>query len=107
VGLLTSGQVYAIPVTQAGTLIANGGTGFTYKPGTNPTVPQTLLVQTINTGGTATTLGTIAISTSGSVTPPTYPNTAYSGSGAVALTNQGTADVTFASWAFGIQFAKT
>lgn len=107
IGLLTSGQVYAVPVTQAGMLLANGGTGFTYKPGTIPTAPQSLLVQVINTGGAATTSGTIAISTSGSVTPPTYSNTAYSGSGAVALTNQGTADATFASWAFGIQMAKT
>jgi len=72
VGLLVSDQEYAISLTQAGTLHANGGPSFAYKPGTNATAPQTLLVQTINQGGTATTLGTISISTAGSVTPPTH-----------------------------------
>ena len=107
IGLLISDQEYAISLTQAGTLLANGGPSFAYKPSTNPAAPQTLRVQMINQGGTATTLGTTSISTAGSVTPPTYSNTLLPARDSVSLTNQATADATFANWSFGLQFQKT
>jgi hypothetical protein len=105
IGTLPSGQVYAIPLTQAGVLLANGGRGFAYTAGVNPTATQELLVKTIH-NGTVTTQGTIVISTAGAVTAPTFSNVSISAGDSVAIVNQGTADVTFASWSFSLQFQK-
>jgi hypothetical protein len=51
-----------------------------------------------------TTLGTITVSTAGSVTPPTYSATAIAASGGVAITNQATADANAAYWTGALGF---
>ena len=105
IGEPPSGQAYFIPLTQAGTLLANGGT-MAVSPGINPTATQTLVVSTEH-AGTITARGTISISTGGSVTPPTFSNAAIAAGDSVGITNQATADATFANWSFGLQFKVT
>ena len=105
IGAPPSGQVFPIAITQAGTLLANGGT-FAVRKGALPTATQTLTVSTEHVG-TPTVLGTISISTAGVVTGPAYADTSIAAGDSVTLTNQATADVTFATWAFGLQFKVT
>jgi hypothetical protein len=111
IGSPLGGQSFMVPVTQAGTLLANGGSGFTcFKNpagGVNPTATWTLLVQEITNAGSVTTLGTISISSAGSVTAPTFSNTAIAADSGIAITNQATADASAAYWSIGFQFQKT
>lgn len=105
IGKPPSGQVFPIALTQAGTLLANGGT-LAVRYGTNPTATQTLLVKTEHLG-TVTTQGTITISTGGSVTAPAFSAAALAAGDSVDIVNQATADTAFADWSFGLQVQMT
>lgn len=105
IGASPSGQKFFIPLTQAGTLLANGGT-IAVSPGANPTATQTLVVSTEH-AGTITAQGTISINTGGTVSGPTFSAVAVAAGDSVGITNQATADSTFANWSFGLQFAVT
>lgn len=105
VGTLPSGQTYTVAMTQAGTLLANGGSLASYIP-TNPTATQSLIVRTIH-GGAVTTQGTISVSTSGVVTPPTFGAVAIAAGDSVQIENQPTADATFANASISLQFQVT
>lgn len=105
VGLLPNGQTYNIPLTQAGTLLANGGTLASYIP-VNPTATQHLTLNTIHSG-TITPQCTITISTGGAVSGVTFSAVAFAAGDVVQIANQATADTTFANAAFGFQFLKS
>lgn len=105
VGTLASGQAYNLTLTQAGTLLANGGAAQAYIP-VDPTATQHLTIETINSG-TVTTQGTIAIATSGSVTFPSFSAVALAAGATVAIVNQATADATFANACISLQFRVT
>lgn len=105
IGAPPSGQVFSLPITQAGTLLANGGT-LAVRKGANPTATQTLVVSTEHSG-TVTAQGTISINTTGTVTGPTFSAVAIAAGDSVDITNQATADTSFANWSFGLQFQVT
>ena len=97
-----SGQPFFLPLSQAGTLLANGGT-MAVTPGTAPTATETLTVGLMHLG-TVTTLGTILVNTGGTVTGPTYADTPNAAGDSAVITNQAAADSTFANWGFGLQW---
>lgn len=105
VGLPANSQQMNITMTQAGTLLANGGTPQSYIP-TNPTATQTLTLNTIHSG-TITARGTISISTSGVVTWPTFTAVAMAAGDTVQIVNQAVADATFANACLSLQFQVT
>jgi hypothetical protein len=101
-GALTASEKVTIPITQAGTLLANGGSHQAYV-GTNPTAANTFTVSTIHSGS-PTAQGTISISSGGSVTWPSFSAVALVPGDAVQVTNQGTADATAADISLALQF---
>lgn len=105
VGTLINAQPYSLTMTQAGTLLANGGTPQSYV-GINPTATQTMVLSTIHLG-TPTTRGTITVSTLGVVTWPTFSNVVLTAGDTVQLTNQATADATFANACLSVQYQVT
>ena len=104
-GPLANAQQYNVCLTQAGTLLANGGTPQGYIP-VNPTATQTLVLKTIHSG-TLTTQGTISVNTGGTITWPTFTAVAMVAGDSVQLLNQATADATFANACLSLQFQKT
>ena len=105
VGTPSSGQVKPICLTQAGTLLANGGTPKAYV-GIAPTATETLVIKTINSG-TINTQGTISISTAGSVTWPTFSAVAFAAGDVIEIVNEATADATFGNACLSMQFQVT
>lgn len=102
VGLPVGSQQMNITLTQAGTLLANGGTPQAYIP-VNPASTETLVLNTIHSG-TITARGTISISTAGAVTWPTFSAVTMAAGDTVQIVNQATADVTFANACLSLQF---
>jgi hypothetical protein len=98
-------QPFTITVTQAGTLLANGGTPQAYIP-IDPTATQTFTLNTINSGVT-NNQGTISIATSGSVTWPTFGAVAMAAGDSIQLVNQSIQDLTFANACLSLQFQVT
>jgi hypothetical protein len=105
VGQPTNAQQMNVTMTQAGTLLADGGAPQAYIP-VNPTATQTLTLKTIHSG-VITTQGTVSISTSGAVTWPTFAAVSMVAGDTVQLLNQATADATFANACLSIQFQVT
>jgi hypothetical protein len=85
IGTPASGQIFPITVTQAGTLLANGGTPQAYI-GTDPTSTAYLTIETIHSG-TVVTQGTVTISTAGSVTWPTFSAVSMAAGDTAAIVN--------------------
>jgi hypothetical protein len=105
IGPPASGQIFPVTLTQAGTLLANGGTPQAYV-GTDPTSTAHLTIETIHSG-TVVTQGTVTISTAGSVTWPTFSAVSMAAGDTAAITNQATADATLANLCLSVQFQKT
>ena len=105
IGLPLGSQKFSLTMTQAGTLLANGGTPEAYIP-TNPTATEYLYINTIHSG-TIITQGTITISVAGAVTWPTFSAVALAAGDTVQLLNQSGSDVTFADACFSMQFKVT
>ena len=105
VGKPPGGQHFNLTLTQAGTLLANGGTPQAYIP-TNPTATQTLLLNTIHSGA-VTNQGTISISTGGAVTWPSFSAVAIAAGDTVQMVNQAVQDATFADACLSPQFQVT
>lgn len=103
VGPPSNAQEMNITLTQAGTLLANGGTPQEYIP-VNPTATETLVLSTIHSG-TITARGTISISTSGSVTFPSFSAVPLVAGDSIQLKNQATADATFANACISLQMS--
>ena len=104
-GKPANGQKFGAIATQAGTLLANGGSVQAYIP-TAPAATQTLEIGTIHSG-TVTNQGTLSISTGGTVTWPTFSAVAIAAGDVVEIVNQATADTTFADAIIGLQFQLT
>lgn len=102
VGTLVGGQPFSITITQAGTLLANGGAAKGFIP-TNPTAQQALTLRTINSG-TIATQGTVTISTAGSITWPTFAAVPFAAGDTVQLVNQATSDTTFQNACLSLQY---
>lgn len=92
-------------LTQAGTLVANGGAAAGFV-GTNPTATNNLVLSTIN-AGTITARGTIAIATTGSITFPSFAAVPLPAGGSLQLVNQASADTTLADFCLSLQFQVT
>jgi hypothetical protein len=105
VGKPPSAQKFTLTLTQAGTLLANGGVVESYIP-TVPTATQTLVLNTIHSGA-VTNKGTISIATSGAVTWPSFAAVSISAGDSVQVVNQATADATFADACLSLQFKVT
>lgn len=105
VGTLVGGQDMIVTLTQAGTLLANGGAPKAQVK-VNPTATNTFTLNTINSG-TVHTQGTISVSTAGVVTFPTFAAVPCAAGDSVELINQGTADATFANACLSLQFQVT
>jgi hypothetical protein len=101
-GVLTGSEKATLVITQAGTLPANGGSYQAYV-GTNPTAANIFSINTIHSGS-ATTQGTISISSGGSVTWPSFSAVALAPGDAVQIINQGTADATASDIVLALQF---
>jgi hypothetical protein len=104
-GMPAGGQQFPLTITQAGTLLANGGTPQAYV-GTDPTATETLTLKTIHSG-TVTTQGTVSISTAGAVTWPSFSAVALAAGDTVQLVNEGTADATFGNACLSLQYQVT
>jgi hypothetical protein len=102
VGKPAASQPFSLCVTQAGTLLANGGAPEAYIS-TVPTATQAFTLNVIRSG-TKTTLGTISISTAGVVTWPTFAATALAAGDTVQLVNQATQDSTFTNACLSLQY---
>jgi hypothetical protein len=98
-------QKYSLVMTQAGTLLANGGTPQAYIP-TTPTATEDLTINTIHSG-TVTPQGTIAVNTGGTVTFPSFAAVNMAAGDVLQLVNQGAQDATFADASFSFQFKVT
>jgi hypothetical protein len=105
VGTLPNNQRFSVTLTQAGTLLANGGSPQAYIP-VNPTAIQSFTLNTISSG-TITSHGTIQISTSGIVTFPTFSAVTLIAGDTIQLVNQAVADTTFADACLSLQFKLT
>jgi hypothetical protein len=105
VGTVSGGQDMIITLTQAGTLLANGGATHA-EVKVNPTATNTFTLNTIN-GGTVHTQGTVSVSTSGVVTFPTFTAVPFAAGDSIELINQATADATFANACLSFQFQVT
>lgn len=105
VGVPANAQTMNVTLTQAGTLLANGGTPQGYV-GVNATATEKLTVNTIH-NGTITTQGTISINTGGTITFPSFTAVAMSAGDTVQIVNQATADATFANACVSLQFQVT
>lgn len=105
IGTLQSGQEMNITFTQAGTLLANGGTPQAFI-GTNPTATQHLTLNTIHSG-TVIAQGTVTISTAGSTTFPSFAAVPIAAGDTGQLLNQATADATFGNACLSFQLQVT
>jgi hypothetical protein len=105
VGTVAGGQEMNITFTQAGTLLANGGTPQAFV-GANPTATEHLTLNTIHSG-TLITQGTVTISTAGAVTFPTFAAVAIAAGDTAQILNQSTADTTFANTCLSLQYQVT
>jgi hypothetical protein len=105
VGTLVGGQDMIITLTQAGTLLANGGAPQAQVKG-RPTASNTLTLNTINSG-TVHTQGTVSVNTGGTVTFPTFAAVPWAAGDSIELINQATADLTFANACLSFQFEVT
>ena len=105
VGIPPGGQDFNLTLTQAGTLLANGGTPEAYIP-VNPTATQTLLLNTVH-AGSITNRGTVTISTAGAVTWPSFAAVAIAAGDTIQMQNQAISDATFANACFSFQIQIT
>jgi hypothetical protein len=105
VGKPPNGQHFNLTLTQAGTLLANGGTPQAYVP-TAPTATELLVLNTVHSG-TVTARGTISVSTSAIVSWPTFSAVGLVAGDTVQLVNQATQDTTFADACLSLQFQVT
>jgi hypothetical protein len=99
-------QKFSIPITQAGTLLANGGAAEYYLPTDPSSGTVDIVVNTIHSGS-VTQRGTIAITTGGSVTLPTFSPVALAAGDTFQLVAPGTQDGSFADFAIAMQMVVT
>ena len=102
-GLIPAGQRCSVPISQPGTLLANGGTPEAFI-GTAPGANTTLDVNLIHTG-IATLLGTISVSTGGVVTFPTFAATPVSSGDVLQVVAGSVQDANFRDASFSLQYA--
>jgi len=102
VGKPPASQVFQQVITEPGTLVANAG-GAQGNVITNPTSAWPFVLATVHSG-TPTTQGTISISTSGSITWPSFSAVALSAGDQVRITAPGTQDATGSDVALALRY---